>query len=33
LKSDQFEDPEGAANRILLDDDLEDHDAGGKTDR
>lgn len=24
LKSGQFDDPEGAANRILLDDDLED---------
>jgi len=31
LKSGQYEDPEGAAERILLDDDLEDDDDNGVT--
>ena len=31
LKSGQYEDPEGAAERILLDDDLEDDDDKGVT--
>jgi cbb3-type cytochrome oxidase maturation protein len=33
LRSNQFDDPDGAANRILLDDDLEDHDPSGKNER
>lgn len=31
LKSGQFDDPQGAAERILLDDDLEDDGPGDKT--
>lgn len=34
LRTNQFEDPKGAAERILLDDDLEDHapvDSGNKS--
>jgi cbb3-type cytochrome oxidase maturation protein len=33
LRSNQFEDPEGAAERILLDDDLDAQDKDGKLDR